>query len=257
MNVTFRNLSSDSTVILSVGNSTYPLKPESEIYIPYLNSGASFTAEIKPVDLLEDFEEDSEGENFKERILYKLTKKFAEKLPELQIYTAVTYELKSTCDDVTVEFKDTSDASCVGNVCDFFDMVPVAYSFAKAETAFGTLTVTDVKTTNKKQYLKLLRKVLLFIDWGLIFPDLFFFIPKYLVTKMLSSNWYIAKRIKKLYEMSPEERIGYLHKREKELDAQSENSGCLMDILKVLIVFLFIAALFIWANSSEIKELIP
>ncbi len=255
MNVTFRNLSTDSTMILSVRNGTYPLKPESEIYIPYLDDGVSFTAEITPVDLLEGFKEGSEGESLKERILYKLTKKFAEKLPELQIYTAVTYELKSTFDNVTVELKDASDASCTGNICDFFDMVPVAYSFAEAESPFGTLSVTDVKTTNRKQYLKLLRKVLLFIDWGLIFPDLFFFIPKYLTVRLLSGNRYITRRIKKLYEMSPEERTGFLQKRERELDTQNKNSGCLTDILKVLIVLLLIIGLFVWANFSEIKEL--
>ncbi len=255
MNVTFRNLSSDSLMILSVGNGTYPLKPESEIYIPYLNSGVSFTAEIKPVDLTEGLEEDFKGESLKERLLYKLSKKLAEKIPELAVYTKVTYELKSDCDNVTVELTDSSDASCTGKFADFFDMVPVAYMFSKAETAFGSLTVTDVKHTNRKQYLRLIRKVMLFIEWGLIFPDLFFFIPKYLLAELLSSNRYITKRIKQLYEMTPEERIGYLQKREKELDAESEKSGCLMDVLKGLIVLLFIAALFIWANFSEIKEL--
>lgn len=242
-------------MILSVANGTYPLKPESEIYIPYLNNGVSFTLEIKPVDLLEGFDEELKGESLKDRFLYKLTKKFAEKIPELAVYTAVTYELKSDYDNVTVELTDSSDTSCCGKIADFFDMVPVAYMFSKAETSFGSLRVTDVKHTNRKQYLRLIRKVMLFIEWGLIFPDLFFFIPKYILAKLLSSNPYIARRIKKLYAMSSEERIGYLQKREKELDTQSKNSGCLMGILKALIVLLLIAALFIWANFSEIKEL--
>lgn len=256
MNVTFRNLSSDSLMILSVGNSTYPLKPESEIYIPYLNSGVSFTAEIKPVDLLEGFDEDSEGESLKERIIYKLTKKLVEKIPEIGVYTAVTYELNSDYDNVTVELTDSADAFCAGKIADFFEMMPVMYTFSKAETAFGSLKVTDVKQTNRKQYLKLFRKILLFSEWGIILPGLFFFIPKYLVLKLLSGNWYITKRIKKLYEMSSEERIGYLQKREREIDKQSENSGCLMGILKVVVFLLILGGIVFWVTTSEPEVII-
>lgn len=253
MQITFHNIS-DRIIILKAFDKDFVLNPDEDILCQSDGESFSFEAEIKPADLMEGIEEIS-PEGIKEKILYKLTKTVARKLPELTVCSCVSYEYKGNGEDAVIAFDEGAYFNCYGKISDLFDMFPVSFCFPQAECNSGKLNVIKAEHRNRKQFLKNFRYMILLIDWGFIFPDLFLFIPKYFLAKYFTSNLYISHTLEGLYKMTPEERQRVLRLFEKGIEKASEDSGCLISILKGLFVLLVFAALVIWANFEEIKEL--
>lgn len=254
MYINFMNKSGDNFII-HTEKENFPIEPEGFARVFFAGEKAVFSSEIRPVDFLDGFE-DEQPEKLKDRLIYRAVKKLAEKLPETELNTLLTYELSdAVADEITVELRNGAYPLCAGNFADFFDMVPIVYSFARCETEEGTLKILKAKTNNRKEYLRLFRKIILFLDWGLILPDLFLFIPKYILAKVLTSNMCIARVIGGLYNLSETERTNVIEKRINAIDKEEENKGCLKSLLYLLLAVVIVAMLFIWANWEEIKPL--
>lgn len=249
MTVTFKNNSDNSNMIINIANGAYVIEPKKSADVPFCGERITFSAEIISCDLSKDFEDDYKPEKFKDRVLYKLGKKFTEKIPEMSLYTSVTYELISNYQNAIIDLFDSAYCICDGIIAEAIETVPVVYSFPQAETAYGILKIAKVQTTNRKKYLKLISKLLLFIDWMWFLPNLFLFIPKYFFIKILSSDFFVTRLLANLYKLS-------VHKRAKRIEGNAERLSeskreFLVVVIQLLIFFLIIGSLIFWANTAE------
>lgn len=252
MFITFRNTDEYCKVVLTCENRTYTLEPKGEIEVPLFGTKKIFTAEVFMPDFSDDLQTERNKDRFSKKVIKKLAKKFLNKLPELALRAKVTYELENTENDSEIFFGEGAYSSCDGYVADFFDMMPVGYFFALAETNCGKLKVVKVETVNRKQYLKVQRNFNLFMDWGLILPDLFLFIPKYFLVKFYyTSDFYVSKTVKDLYKLSPAERIELFNKKEKKHEKVENGFGCLKALLWGLAVLAVLVGLSVWALNRE------
>lgn len=238
------------SVIMSCGGQKVAVAPGASAEIPIFGNKIELTAEFSKLDLLDGFEEEK-PETFKERVLMKLTKKFAEKVPDIGLNLKVTYEINNVSGDVNVDFTEGCDVSGDNKIAEFFDLMPVGYMFPHIIASEGTITVKKAEPTNKKKFLRLYRTLLLFVNSGLILVDWFFFIPEYLYIKLLTTNNAIEKKLKKLYSMPVPERILYMDKITEEETEEKKKHGCLTGILKVLLVVGVFVLIGWWAISSD------
>lgn len=218
MNIIFKNISTDNKVSVFMENQKYVMNPGESVSACCVGEKGVFATEILPFEkLLDSVNEDFSEESLKDRILLKLTKKLVEKLPEMVLALRVNYEVESkAAQSVTVVLSDGVYVVCGGVIADLLDLTPICYSFTRVETENGQLKPLDVTVTNRKQYLKLIKKVLLFMHWGLFFLNLTFFIPEYIIVKFCCSRFYLKSFLTKLYKKTPEEREKILEKgREK------------------------------------------
>ncbi len=247
----------DYSFIVEINSEAYPIEPQGFARVFSDGEKAAFTAELKPIDLTYGLKEDFIPENLKEKVLYKFTKKFLKKLPDAQLNAVLTYELTDAKGEyITVEIEEGAYPICEGNVANFFDMVPIVYSFARCETEDGNLNIVKAHHNNRKEFLKLFEKITFYIDSGLIFADFFLFIPKYILAKILTSNFCIAKILGRLYKCSRLERTNIIFEKINRIDSEQKGKkGCLYIMLEVLLGILLLVALFVWANWDEIKLL--
>lgn len=252
MFVKFRNTDEYSKIILTVENRTYTLEPKSEAEIPFFGEKKIFTADMLMPDFSNEFKVDRNNDKISERVMKRLAKKLFDKIPEIVLLTRVTYELSDTSEDCEIFFSEGLYSVCDGYVADFFDMMPVGYFFAQAEASKGTLSITDVKTVNRKQYLKVQRNFSLIMDWGMLLPDLFLFIPKYMLVRFYyTADFYASKKLKGLYELSPAQRIEYICQKEKKRENVESGFGCMKAILWGILILAIFVGIGFWASGGE------
>lgn len=255
MYITFKNNSDSAKKIISVGNQKYIINPNDSVDVFCGSDKTEFVAESAVFDELteaaEELDEDAKSYRLKDKIFAKLAKKMVEKLPEIALNLSVKYEI--TCkdfQDTVVDLDDGGYSVCDGVIADFFDMMPVTFLFTQAETDGGNIRVVDASATNRKQFLKLMKKLLLFMHWGLIFVELIMFVPEYLVLKFYSSHFYIKKFLIGFYNLSAEKRAEMLAKKEQEHEKE-DKKGCLSGLLKGLAVLLVLGGLCWWVMTSD------
>lgn len=256
--VTFINSDEFCKVVVTCENRRYTVEPFGSIEVPLFSLKKEFTAELIFPDFSDEFNKAEKPVKFTEKVLHRLAKKFTQKLPEMTINTQVTYELMGNDGDCEVIFNSGGYSSCDGEIADLvFDMMPVCYAFAQAETNKGTLSVTGVKVLNKKAYLKIQRRFMLFMDWGLFLPDLFLFIPKYSAVRFFyASDFYISRLIKGFYKVTPSERAEIFRKKEVQLEKVNSKGGCFLDVLKVLIFIAALIGIALWALSGDAEVVV-
>lgn len=218
MNIIFKNTSTDNKVSVFMENQKYVINPGESVSAFCVGEKCVFATEILPFEkLLDSVNEDFSEESLKDRIFLKLTKILVEKLPRMVLSLLVNYEVESKGDlPVTVVLSDGVYVVCGGVIADLLDLTPICYSFTRVENENGQMKPLDVTATNRKQYLKLIKKFLLFMHWGLFFLNLTFFIPEYIIVKFCCSHFYLKSFLTKLYKKTPEEREKFLEKgREK------------------------------------------
>ena len=218
MNIIFKNTSTDNKVSVFMENQKYVINPGESVSAFCVGEKCVFATEILPFEkLLDSVNEDFSEESLKDRIFLKLTKILVEKLPRMVLSLLVNYEVESKGDQpVTVVLSDGVYVVCGGVIADLLDLTPICYSFTRVENENGQMKPLDVTATNRKQYLKLIKKFLLFMHWGLFFLNLTFFIPEYIIVKLCCSHFYLNCFLTMLYNKTPEEREKFLEKgREK------------------------------------------
>lgn len=255
MYITFRNNSTSEKMIVSVEAQKHIINPESSVEVFCRSPRVTFVAEVSAFDELTNAidELDSEYASYKlkDKILAKLSKKFAEKLTEMMLNVVLRYEADfDGYQSAVIDLFDGAYSVFDGNVADFFDMMPVAFAFCRAETEGAEIRVLDADAANRKKYLKLMRNILLFSNWGLFFVDLFFAIPEYLTVKLLSSHFYLKRLFCSLYNKPADERARILYKKELMYEKE-DNKGCLSGLLKGLVVLLILGGLCWWAMTSD------
>lgn len=254
MYITFRNNSTGSNMIVSVERQRYIINPESSVEVFCGSPKFEFVAEISPFDELTNAANELETESHKlrDRVFSKLAKKFAEKVTEIGLNTAIRYEADfESCQNGTVDLFDGAYSVLDGAVADFLDIMPVAFMFSRAEITEGKLKAVDADATNRKKYLKLMRNILLFSHWGFIFVDLFLFVPEYILVKFFASHFYLRRLFCGLYKKSAEERAEILYKKEQLYENDDTKKGCLTSLFKVFIVLLILGSICYWAMTSD------
>lgn len=253
MYITFNNKNEHNSIVVFYNNQNYTIAPLSSVEAPLFGNKLQFTAENGFFDLLDGFE-DEKPEKLKERILYKLTKKIVEKIPEIVLNVKVTYEISEISGNISVDFTEGTYVVGGSRIAEFLDFLPVSCMFPHVLTSKGTVAVKKTESINKKKYLRLYRNMLLFMNSGFILIDWFLFIPEYLFIKMLSADKIIEKCTKKLYCMSVPERILFMEKQVD--DSTNEKHGCLIGIIKVFLLIAVFVLIGVWANSSEPRTII-
>ncbi len=252
MFITFRNTDEYCRIIMTCENRSYTLEPKGEVAVPFFGRKVSFTAEMFMPDFSDELQIDRNKDKISAKVMKRLANKLVNKFPEMVLLTKVTYELTDTQEDCDIFFCDGTYSVCDGYVADFFDMMPVGYFFAQAETSKGTLRITDAEAVNRKQFLKLQRNYMLFMDWGLILPDLFLFIPKYILVKFYyTADFYVSRAVKDLYKLNPAERIELFGKKERKREKIERGFGCLKGLLWGLIILVILIGLGVWASGGE------
>lgn len=254
MNITFINKSNINIIKLILEGVEYFLQPEGLLNVTFTGGDNTFTAELLPVNDIGEIQPDKlEKESFKDKLLRKATNKFLKKIPEMALYSAVTYELQDVTSDTVVELESSVYSSCDGDIADFFDMMPVVYLFAKAESADTKINAIKAKNTNRRRFLKLFRRILLFLNWGMLFLNLFEFIPNYAVLKFYATDFYVTRLLKKLYALSKNEREYLIAKKSGEVENKPQNKWKrhLWAFIKVLIVLFALLGIGLWAMSGE------
>ncbi|MBQ9912685.1 MAG: hypothetical protein IJO73_00495 [Clostridia bacterium] len=255
MYITFKNNSTGAKMIVTVENQKHVINPECSVDIFFRSEKIEFIAETSAleelIDAVNEIDDNDGNDSFKERILKKFTKKTAEKLPDTVLNTSVKYEVTGAdFSGIVINLYDGAYAICDGKIADFLDLVPIGYIFPRAETENGSIKVINVKTTNRKKYLKLIRNLLLFMHSGLTAINLLFFIPEYLIIKLLSSNFYIKNCLSWLYKKSADERESILFEKEHSYEKEEKKKILLPSGLKVVVVLVALCGLLIWGMAS-------
>ena len=254
MYVTFKNNSTSSKMMITVDNRRYTVNAESSVEIFCANPKLTFFAQCSGFDELteaaNELDEEARNSGFKNKILAKLTKKLVEKIPEALVNVTIKYEISFTdCENAVVNLYDGIYTVCDGEFAEFFlDIMFVGFVFSRAE-AEGEIKALDALPSNRKKFLKLARKLLFFVHWGLFLPDLFFFIPEYSIVKFLSSHLYVKRLFRRLYNKTATDRAELLSKKEQKYEEEATPKGCISDIIKILIVFLILGGICLWAQS--------
>ena len=245
MNITFENISKSQAIKIDINNTYYVIEPENNIDISITDDKTVFTAELLPVDFSDAFGEDFTPKGLKEKFLYKASKKFTEKLPEMTLNTVVTYEFASDYNNVILELSDCEYSVADEEIADFFDMNPIVYSFPRAESNFCSLIIKNTNVTNRKRFLKLYRTAQLFIDY-------YFFIFIYALAKHFTTDKYVHNKLKNFYSVSNVDRNRIIENKIAKIEkATSEKHGHRQGLLKFAIVLLAVGGLFYWAMTSE------
>ena len=253
MYLTFKN-NSENKMIVTVENQKHMINASDSIEVFCQGMNVVFETQICAFDELTDtvneLKSERESKSLKDRLLSKFAVKFAEKLPEAVLDLSVKYEVNcSGADNAVVNLYDGFYSVFDGKIADFFDMVPVCYVFSRAETETEGIRIIDVSAVNRKKYLKLVRKVLLFLRFGLY--ELIWFLPEYFSVCFCSSHFFIKKLISDLYDKTVEEREGILKEKESACEENEEKGGCLKSIVKASVVILILGGIIAWAMTSE------
>ena len=132
MFVSFFNRCDENKMVLRVNGSVYELEPQNCTEIPVNGERVDFSVEILPVDLSSGLENEEKSEKFTKKILFRLAKKIAEKIPDMGLYTNCDYVLSDITDGITVDLYEGVYSVADGNVAEYlFDMVPIVYCFAR------------------------------------------------------------------------------------------------------------------------------
>ena len=262
MYLTFKNNSTGSVMTVIFDNRRYSIKPESTVEVPYFGGKIEFTAETSAlnelVDAVNEIDDKDKSAGLKDRILTKLAKKAAQKLPDTVLDTSVRYEVN--CEntiDVVIDLYDGACSMFDGKLADFLEIIPIAYLFVRAEVSCGVIKAISAKTVNRKKFLKLVRFLLLFTGIGLASLNLLFFIPEYLVIKLFASDFYVSRMLSGLYGKSPSERENYLLEKERRFGQdEKKKKGCFSSLVKLLIVIFIAVALFVVIFSSGEPDVI-
>ena len=225
MFVTFRNNSSDTSIRLNVSGSEFILAGQSCVNVPVDDSAVVFFAEMLPADFSDPFDGEETPKKLKDRIFFKLAKKFAEKIPELGLYSTCEYRLTEITDGMTVELYDSGYGILDGTLSQWlFEMVPIIFTFARAEVLCGKLKFVRAKLVNRKKFLKIVRNLLIFLDLELFLPNLIFFIPKYIIERFLATEICLTLIMKRLYSMPVTDRVHKINSNLKKPDITTKRS---------------------------------
>ncbi len=251
MFITFRNNSADCRIKLNINDTSYLLESGKNVGVSVYDDVVSFSAETLPEDLTAGWDEEETPKKLKDRILFKLAKKVAEKIPELGLYSICEYELSEITNGMTVELYDGGYSVLDGKISDYlFEMVPIVFTFARAEVISGKLKFKRAKLVNRKKFLKIVRNILLFIDTDLFLPNLLFFIPKYVVERFVSTSTVLTIIMKWLYGMSVTDRVHRINAKLKDVDITSKRS-ILSAVIKIVLAILIIYGVGYMIVSSE------
>ncbi len=251
MFVSFFNRCDENKMVLRVNGAVYELEPQNCTEIPVNGERVNFSVEILPVDLSSGLENEEKSEKFTKKILFRLAKKFAEKIPDMGLYTNCDYVLSDITDGITVDLYEGVYSVADGNVAEYlFDMVPIVYCFARAEVNSGRLKFLKAHLVNRKKYLKLVRNVLLFIDTDLFFPNLLFFIPKYIAARVLASSFFLTRILARLYRLPVAERVHRINEK-TENTSVDKKKGCLSSVIQTLLAVVVVFAVVFFIVSSE------
>ena len=260
MYVTLKNNSTSEKMLITSENQRLVLNPGASADIFCGSNKIIFEAQTSAfeelTDMLKELDEEATAYSLKDKILARLTKKFIGKLPEAALDTAVTYEAAFDGQTALINLYEGTYSVCDGKIADILDIVPVGFVFARAEAENGTIKALDAYAANRKSYLRLMRNILLFMHWGLIFVDLFLFVPTYLTVNFFSSHLYMKRLFCGLYNKTYEERTRVLHEKEQLYEKEDEKKGCLSGILKGLVVLIILGGICFWAISSEPEVII-
>lgn len=260
MYITFRNCSGTKNLTVIVANRKYVVDSESDVEVFCPDQKVEFEVQNNVLEGFEDAVKEMEWDDSKNSLKYRIKAKVEKKIVKIAAKTvekgmlrlSVKYELN--CENhqsPTVMLSDGIHAVFDGKFAEFFDMMPVGYYFVQAETNDGNISVVDVQTTNRKQFLKFTRNILLFTNSAIISVDWFLFLPEYFCVKFVSSQFFIKKTFVDLYKKPAEERARILDEKENGREKNKKEKGCLSSIIKVLIVLLIFVGIGYWAIISE------
>jgi hypothetical protein len=240
MNIVFNNKSQLAAVVLEYENRRYSIAQGGTLELPTENNTVTFSVRMDDIPA-EDFGYDISAKGLKNKLLNKLAKTASDVIAKIAINTQITYEF--TCDNCApvIDLSEDHWSMLDGDISMFvFESTPVTHRFCRAESYNGTLTVTDSKSTNLKSYLRIVKGWLLFAQWGSLLTNLLLFLPYYTVVKVVSSDSYFSRVIKRLYRMSPDQRQEAIDKNdEKQVEADTLQ-GCLKLFFKISLVVLII-----------------
>lgn len=239
---------------VTVENQKHIIDPEASLEVFCRSQRVEFEVQMAVFEELisaaDELKTEKESYRLKDKILAKLAVKLAEKLPEAVLDLSVKYEVNFSCaDNALVNLYDGAYSVCDGKIADFFDMVPVIYAFPRAEADTEEIRVVDAAAVNRKEFLKLVRNLLLFLHWGVL--EMIFFVPEYLSVRFASSHYFFRKLIIGFYDKTAEERDGLLREKEQTYEAEEKKGGCLKTFIKVVIVLLILGGIIAWALSGE------
>ncbi len=256
MYVTFKNNSTGAKMIVTLQNQKHIINPESSVEVFVQSANFRFLAESSALDELIDavneIDDSDKNDSLKNRVLTKLAKKAAEKLPDTVLNTCVEYEVNGAdCSNIVVKLSDGVRGVCNGSLADLLDLVPLIYVFPRAESEKGIVRIADVNITNRKKFLKLVRNLLLFMHSGLTAINLLFFVPEYLLVKLLSSKFYIKAWLSTLYRKTFDERECILKESEERYENESTKKKRFSTVLKAFIVIAVVLGILSWGITSE------
>ena len=254
MYVTFKNNSSSAKMNITLQGQNYIIPPESVVEVFVQGESFQFIAESsaldKLIDAVNEINDSDKNDSLKDRILTKLAKKAAQKLPDTVLNVSVKYDVScAELSNITVDLYDGARTVCNGTLADFLDLVPIIYIFPRAESENVSIRVADISITNRKKYLKLVRNLLLFMHSGLTAINLLFFVPEYLLVKFLSSKLYIKAWLSGLYRKTSEKRELILKKAEERYERNEKK--LFSPVLKAFIVIAVVLGVIVSVVTSE------
>ena len=128
MYMTFKNNSTSETMVVCAENRQLTISPETSAEIFCKSDRIIFEAQTTAIEEFEgkinNIDDNDKNDSLKDRILTKLFKKVAKKLPSVILDTAVKYEIEFTdCQNPVVNLFDSEYSVCDGKFAEFWDMI--------------------------------------------------------------------------------------------------------------------------------------
>lgn len=193
----------ESTLMIEYNNDVFKFEDNQSGQIEV--SSAEFDLSVYS-ELIDTVDLELEEKKIKNRLFQKGVDKMISLGKKLMVQCKNTYHIKLNNSNAKLVFeldafgKDNSFAQ------DFFDMPIDLTSFTRLECEYADIEVVASEATNKKEFLKIYRRLYFWINWNLGVESILFYLPSYIKQKKMISQKHLTKIFKKFYSVSKEER---------------------------------------------------
>lgn len=251
----------ESTLIIEYNNAVFKFESNQSGQIEV--SSAEFDLSVYS-DLIDTVDLELEEKNIKNKLFQKGVDKMISLGKKLMVQCKNTYHIKLNNSNTKLLFeldafgKDNSFAQ------DFFDMPIDLTSFTRLECECADIEVVASEAINKKDFLKIYRKLYFWVNWNLGMESILFYLPSYIKQKKMISQKHLTKIFKKFYSVSKEERDNLISidtndtiKANNEEKSGFTKKGCLKTFFGIgfliLVMFAILIAIIVFLYKAVVS----
>ena len=143
-------------------------------------------------DLIDTVDLELEENTLKNKLFQKGFDKMISLGKKLMVQCKNTYHIKLNNSNAKLIFELDAFGKDNSFVQDFFDMPMDLTSFTRLECEYADIEVVASEATNKKEFLKIYRRLYFWINWNLGVESILFYLPSYIKQKKMISQKHLT-----------------------------------------------------------------